>query len=43
MSQGIIITFLYLAMALIAGATIPVQAGMNARLNFFAGSPVTAQ
>ncbi len=42
MSQGIIITLLYLAMALIAGATIPVQAGMNARLNFFAGSPVTA-
>lgn len=33
---------LYLAMALIAGATIPTQAGINAKLNIYTGSPVTA-
>jgi transporter family-2 protein len=37
-----ILIFLYLLMALTAGATIPVQAGINAKLNFFAESPVTA-
>ena len=33
---------LYLAMALIAGATVPTQAGINAKLNIYTGSPVTA-
>ncbi len=33
---------LYLAMALLAGATIPTQAGINAKLNVYTGSPVTA-
>lgn len=34
--------FLYLAMALLAGATIPSQAGINAKLNVYTGSPVAA-
>ncbi|HPF06856.1 MAG TPA: DMT family transporter [Spirochaetota bacterium] len=34
--------FLYLVMALLAGATIPSQAGINAKLNVYTGSPVTA-
>lgn len=34
--------FLYLAMALLAGATVPTQAGINAKLNIYTGSPVTA-
>lgn len=34
--------FLYLSMALLAGATIPTQAGINAKLNVYTGSPVTA-
>lgn len=42
MGQGTVLIFLYLMMALIAGVTVPVQAGLNARLNFFTGSPVTA-
>jgi transporter family-2 protein len=42
MGQSTLVIFIYLLMALIAGATVPVQAGINARLNFFAGSPVTA-
>lgn len=29
-------------MAFIAGATVPLQAGINSRLNFFSGSPVMA-
>ena len=29
-------------MALIAGATVPTQAGINAKLSFYTGSPVTA-
>ncbi len=33
---------LYLAMALLAGATVPTQAGINAKLNIYTGSPVTA-
>ncbi len=33
---------LYLVMALLAGATIPTQAGINAKLNVYTGSPVTA-
>ena len=33
---------IYLVMAIIAGATVPLQAGINSRLNFFSGSPVTA-
>ena len=42
MSQGTLIILIYLIMALIAGVTVPVQAGLNARLSFFAGSPITA-
>lgn len=33
---------IYLVMAVIAGATVPLQAGINSRLNFYSGSPVTA-
>lgn len=32
----------YLVMAFIAGATVPLQAGINSRLSFFSGSPVMA-
>lgn len=42
MGQGTAFIFLYLAMALIAGVTVPVQAGLNAKLNFFTGSPISA-
>lgn len=33
---------IYLLMAFIAGATVPLQAGINSRLSFFTGSPVMA-
>lgn len=33
---------IYLIMAFIAGATVPLQAGLNSRLSFFSGSPVMA-
>jgi len=33
---------IYLGIAVIAGATVPLQAGINSRLNFFSGSPVIA-
>ena len=33
---------LYLAMALVAGATVPTQAGINAKLNIYTGSPIAA-
>lgn len=42
MSQATILILLYLIMALIAGITVPVQAGFNAKLNFFTGSPISA-
>ena len=42
MSQSTILILLFFAMAFIAGVTVPVQAGINAKLNFFSGSPVTA-
>lgn len=32
----------YLVMAFLAGATVPLQAGINSRLSFFSGSPVMA-
>jgi len=33
---------IYLVMAFAAGATVPLQAGINSRLSFFSGSPVMA-
>ena len=33
-------TYLYILLALAAGATVPTQAGINARLNFFTHSPI---
>jgi bacterial/archaeal transporter family-2 protein len=35
-------TMFYVLMALIAGATLPTQAGINAQLNLWSGSPVLA-
>ncbi len=33
---------IYTVMAFLAGATVPLQAGINSRLSFFSGSPVMA-
>ena len=33
---------IYMVMAFLAGATVPLQAGINSRLSFFSGSPVMA-
>ena len=33
---------IFLLIGLIAGATVPIQAGINSRLSFFTGSPISA-